>query len=62
MGGAGAGVGEFLAARNLSVSLMHLGLPDRFLEHGRAPDMLKACGLDAAGIENSIRNRLATLR
>ncbi|MEY4641833.1 MAG: hypothetical protein RLZZ227_1827 [Pseudomonadota bacterium] len=62
MGGAGAGVGEVLAARNLVVSLMHLGLPDRFLEHGRAPDMLAACGLDAAGIENSIRNRLATLR
>jgi 1-deoxy-D-xylulose-5-phosphate synthase len=61
MGGAGAGVGEFLAAHNLPLSLLNLGLPDRFLEHGRAPDMLKACGLDAAGIEASIRQRLAAL-
>ena len=57
-GGAGSAVGEFLAANNLQVPLLSLGLPDRFLEHGRAPDMLASCGLDAAGIETSIRKRL----
>jgi 1-deoxy-D-xylulose-5-phosphate synthase len=61
-GGAGSAVGEFLDAQNLLVPLLTLGLPDRFLEHGRAPDMLRACGLDAAGIEAAIRNRLALLR
>jgi len=61
-GGAGSAVGEVLDAGNLLVPLLSLGLPDRFLEHGRASDMLAACGLDAAGIENSIRQRLATLR
>ncbi len=60
-GGAGSAVGEVLDARGLLVPLLTLGLPDRFLEHGRAPDMLAACGLDAAGIESSIRKRLATL-
>ncbi|MGV3590872.1 MAG: 1-deoxy-D-xylulose-5-phosphate synthase [Gammaproteobacteria bacterium] len=61
-GGAGSAVGEFLDAQNLQVPLLSLGLPDRFLEHGRAPDLLAACGLDASGIESSIRTRLATLR
>jgi 1-deoxy-D-xylulose-5-phosphate synthase len=60
-GGAGSAVGEVLDANNLLVPLLSLGLPDRFLEHGRASDMLAACGLDAAGIENSIRKRLAAL-
>ncbi|HEY0963545.1 MAG TPA: 1-deoxy-D-xylulose-5-phosphate synthase [Pseudomonadales bacterium] len=61
-GGAGSAVGEFLDAQNLQVPLLSLGLPDRFLEHGRAPDLLAACGLDASGIKDSIRKRLATLR
>jgi 1-deoxy-D-xylulose-5-phosphate synthase len=61
-GGAGSAVGEVLDARGLLAPLLTLGLPDRFLEHGRAPDMLAACGLDAAGIETSIRKRLDTLR
>ncbi len=60
-GGAGSGVGEFLDSQNLQVPLQTLGLPDRFLEHGRAPDMLAHVGLDAAGIEASIRQRLASL-
>jgi 1-deoxy-D-xylulose-5-phosphate synthase len=62
MGGAGSAVGEFLDAQELQVPLLSLGLPDRFLEHGRAPDLLAACGLDANGIETSIRKRLAALR
>ena len=61
-GGAGSAVGEVLDAQNVQVPLLSLGLPDRFLEHGRAPDLLAACGLDASGIESSIRARLATLR
>ena len=61
IGGAGAGVAEYLAAQNIQIPLLNLGLPDRFLEHGRAPDMLAQCGLDSAGIEASIRQRLAGL-
>jgi 1-deoxy-D-xylulose-5-phosphate synthase len=61
-GGAGSAVGEVLDAQNLQVPLLTLGLPDRFLEHGRAPDMLAQCGLDATGIEAAVRKRLAALR
>jgi 1-deoxy-D-xylulose-5-phosphate synthase len=60
-GGAGSGVNEFLQASGLSLPVLNLGLPDTFLEHGRAADLLAKCGLDAAGIEASIRARLARL-
>jgi len=59
-GGAGSGVNECLLAAGVNVGVLNIGLPDRFLEHGRAPEMLAACGLDSAGIEASIRVRLGT--
>ncbi|MCA1978181.1 MAG: 1-deoxy-D-xylulose-5-phosphate synthase [Thiobacillus sp.] len=55
-GGAGAGVAEALAAAGITVALMHLGLPDRFVEHGDAQKLLAECGLDAAGIESAVRS------
>jgi 1-deoxy-D-xylulose-5-phosphate synthase len=59
-GGAGSAVGEFLAAAALPLPLLHLGLPDRFIEHGDPAKLLALCGLDAAGIELSIRQRFVT--
>ena len=61
MGGAGAAVSEFLARENLLKPVMHLGLPDIYVEHAKPQTMLAECGLDAAGIEASIRERLALL-
>ena len=60
MGGAGSAVGECLAAAGLGVPLLHLGLPDRFVEHGDPALLLSLCGLDAAGIEASIRKRFGS--
>jgi 1-deoxy-D-xylulose-5-phosphate synthase len=60
-GGAGSGVNEVLQARGLSTPVLNLGLPDAFIEHGRSADLLAACGLDAAGIEAAIRDRLARM-
>ena len=56
-GGAGAGVAEVLAALGLATPVLHLGLPDSFIEHGDATQMLAACGLDAVGIERATRQR-----
>ncbi len=56
-GGAGAAVAETLAGCGMSTALLHLGLPDRFIEHGDARSLLAACGLDAAGIEAAVRAR-----
>jgi len=57
-GGAGSAVNEFLLEAGLQPPLLNLGLPDRFLDHGKASDMLAGCGLDSAGIEARIRQRL----
>ena len=57
-GGAGAAVNEYLAELNLSTSVLNLGLPDSFIDHGKHEDMLTACGLDSEGVLNSIRQRL----
>ena len=56
-GGAGSGVAECLSAAGVSVPMLHLGLPDVFTEHGDPAKLLSMLGLDAAGIENSIRLR-----
>lgn len=57
MGGAGAAVSEALAAEMLERPVLHLGLPDRFIDHGDASTLLARCGLDATGIAGSIRQR-----
>jgi 1-deoxy-D-xylulose-5-phosphate synthase len=43
----------------VAVPVLHLGLPDRFVEHGDPALLLSMCGLDAAGIEQSILKRFA---
>lgn len=60
-GGAGAGVSEALAAAGIERAILHLGLPDTFLEHGNPQAMLAACGLDAAGIVLAVQRRMAGL-
>jgi len=57
MGGAGSAVGEALAAAGITKPLLHLGLPDQFIEHGDPAKLLALQGLDAAGMEASIRAR-----
>ena len=60
MGGAGAAVSETLAAHAVVTPILHLGLPDRFIDHGEQGALLAGAGLDAAGIEAAIRTRFFT--
>jgi 1-deoxy-D-xylulose-5-phosphate synthase len=60
-GGAGAGVAEALVVLGIATSILHLGLPDTFIEHGDPVRMLADCGLDAAGIELAVRQRITLL-
>jgi 1-deoxy-D-xylulose-5-phosphate synthase len=53
-GGAGSGVNEFLSAVGLTTTVLNLGLPDRFIEHGNTDELLRECGLDADGIRRQI--------
>ncbi len=53
-GGAGSAVAELLAAEGVTVPILHLGLPDRFIDHGDPAFLLAQAGLDAKGIAASI--------
>jgi len=61
MGGAGSAVDEALQAAGVVKPLLQLGLSDTFIEHGDPAQLLARQGLDAAGIEASIRERFAEL-
>jgi len=55
-GGAGSGVNEAVAALQLPVKLLNLGLPDQFIRHGTQEQLYAELQLDKAGIEKSIRH------
>ncbi len=60
-GGAGSAVAEALNARAIVRPMLQLGLPDRFIDHGDQALLLHLQGLDAEGIERSIRARFGDL-
>jgi 1-deoxy-D-xylulose-5-phosphate synthase len=59
MGGAGSAVSELLAAQGLTLPVLHLGLPDQFVEHGDPALLLADCGLNKDGIVRQVRAWLA---
>ncbi len=59
-GGAGSGVNELLLQRQISVPVLNLGLPDRFIAHGSRDELLAECGLDTAGVLRAIQKHLRT--
>lgn len=61
-GGAGSAVSEYLALEGIAVSILHLGLPDYYVEHGKPSEMLAECGLTAPAIKESIEKRLAKIQ
>jgi 1-deoxy-D-xylulose-5-phosphate synthase len=58
-GGAGSAVLECLAAHGLAVPVLQLGIGDVLTEHGDPAKLLSEYGLDAKGMEQSIRRRFA---
>ncbi|MEJ2400999.1 MAG: 1-deoxy-D-xylulose-5-phosphate synthase [Xanthomonadales bacterium] len=54
-GGAGSAVNEVLAAENLAVPVLNLGLADTFLQHGTREEVLHLAGLDREGILASVQ-------
>jgi 1-deoxy-D-xylulose-5-phosphate synthase len=54
MGGAGSGVGEVLTAAGVQLPMLHIGIPDRYIEHGTRDTCLARAGLDLAGLTASV--------
>ncbi|MCC2633617.1 MAG: 1-deoxy-D-xylulose-5-phosphate pyruvate-lyase (carboxylating) [Ramlibacter sp.] len=61
MGGAGSAVLEALQAAGVVKPVLQLGLRDEYAPHGDPARLLSLQGLDAAGIEASIRARFGEL-
>jgi 1-deoxy-D-xylulose-5-phosphate synthase len=55
-GGFGSAVAEYLSAMNKSITLIRLGVPNRFVEHGTQEELYHECGFDAEGICLTVRN------
>ena len=56
MGGAGSAVNETLAAHNVVIPAINLGLPDEYCEQGDHESLLEAYGLSAEGIINHVND------
>ena len=58
LGGAGSAVTEALTDAGVGTPVIHLGLPDSFIDHGEREELLAQCGLDAAGIRRAIQTAM----
>ena len=54
-GGAGSAVSECLASHGVEARVHHIGIPDRFIEHGSREDCLVMAGIDAPGLERQVQ-------
>jgi 1-deoxy-D-xylulose-5-phosphate synthase len=54
IGGVGVEIARRLAEDGLFPACLHLGLPDRFVDHGEQGELLAELGLDADGIVESV--------
>ena len=57
-GGAGSAVNEYLIKLNSKSSILNLGLPDQFIEHGDQEQQKILNGLGGNGVEKSIQEKL----
>lgn len=60
-GGAGSSIAEYLNNKGICIPIMHLGLPDLFIDQGKREKILSAIHLDAEGITQSIKRRINLL-
>ena len=57
-GGAGSAVAELLNLNNINTPIMHIGLPDKFIDHGDVEQQKIKYGLDVDSISKQIKSRL----
>jgi 1-deoxy-D-xylulose-5-phosphate synthase len=57
-GGAGSAVNEFLVRAGIELPILNIGLPDEFPTIGSRAELLTDCGLDAEGIQRTIRRSI----
>ena len=55
MGGFGSAVIEFMADNGYNATMIRLGIPDRFIEHGEQKELYDECHFDSEAIKNAVR-------
>lgn len=60
VGGLGSAVLEFMSDHNYTASIVRLGIPDHFVEHGSVEELQHECGYDADGIIQAVRKLVST--
>ncbi|RUM27789.1 MAG: 1-deoxy-D-xylulose-5-phosphate synthase [Aquifex sp.] len=58
VGGFGSGVLEFFAREGIMKRVINLGIPDKFIEHGKQDILRNLVGIDAESIEKAVRSAL----
>jgi 1-deoxy-D-xylulose-5-phosphate synthase len=54
----GSAVAEFMIDNNYSASIVRLGIPDRFVEHGEQKELWTECHFDATAIKDAVRQQV----
>ena len=57
-GGFGSAVAEMLSMHEITIPVHMIGLPDRFVEHGRRSELLEDVGLDPEAIAATVKKAL----
>lgn len=58
VGGFGSAVIEFFSDNNYNTNVERLGVPDRWIEHGKPDELHKLCGFDSLSIVQKIKELL----
>jgi len=53
-GGFGSAIAEYFASSDKKLSIVRLGVPDRFVEHGTQEELYRECGFDSDGIIRTV--------
>ncbi len=57
-GGFGEGVAAFVKGIETPCRLLHVGLPDRFVGHGKVPELFRSVGIDAESVAALVAAKL----
>lgn len=57
-GGFGTAVTDFMVCNNYAAKVKVLGIPDKYIHHGKVECLYAACGFDAEGIIKAVKNSL----
>ena len=58
LGGLGSAVLEYAADHGYKAQIVRLGIPDRFIEHGKPEELYRMCGFDSEGIIKTVKEIL----